>query len=85
MCLALPGQITAIDDSQALRTGTVEIGAMPIQVCLALVPDAGIKDYVLVHAGVAISQLDPDEAKRTLALFDDIESYLREEMASDDR
>jgi hydrogenase expression/formation protein HypC len=33
------------------------------------VPEAAVGDYVIVHAGYAISHLDPDEALRTLALF----------------
>jgi len=38
-------------------------------VSLALVPEAAPGDYVILHAGYAISRLDPDEALRTLALF----------------
>jgi hydrogenase expression/formation protein HypD len=38
-------------------------------VSLALVPEAQVGDYVIVHVGHAIGVLDPDEAERTLALF----------------
>lgn len=38
-------------------------------VSLALVPEARIGDYVIVHVGHAIGLLDADEAERTLALF----------------
>jgi hydrogenase expression/formation protein HypC len=36
-------------------------------VSLACVPDARPGDFVLVHAGLAISFLDEDEARRVLA------------------
>jgi hydrogenase expression/formation protein HypC len=34
---------------------------------MACVPDAAAGDYVLVHAGIAISQIDAAEAERVLA------------------
>ena len=39
------------------------------QVNLSYVPEIAIGDYVIVHAGFAISQLDQEEAEATLALF----------------
>ena len=39
------------------------------QVNLSYVPEIVIGDYVIVHAGFAISQLDQEEAEATLALF----------------
>jgi hydrogenase expression/formation protein HypC len=38
-------------------------------VSLALVDDAQVGDYVIVHVGFAIGRVDADEAERTLALF----------------
>ena len=32
-------------------------------------PDAVVGDYVIVHVGHAIGQIDPEEARRTLAMF----------------
>jgi len=50
------------------------------------VPDAGIGDYVLVHAGIAIEQIDEEQARETLAslrllLGDDNPSQVRSEGA----
>ena len=39
------------------------------EVNLSYVPEVAIGDYVIVHAGFAISQLDQEEAEATLALF----------------
>jgi len=38
-------------------------------VSLALVEDAQVGDFVIVHVGFAIGRVDADEAERTLALF----------------
>jgi len=47
----------------------IDLGGVRKQVSLALVPEAVVGDYVIVHVGYAISKLDPEEAQRTLALF----------------
>lgn len=68
MCLAVPGQVLSITDDQ-LRTGTVSFGGVTKDVSLALVPDAGVGDYVIVHVGFAISKLDEKAALRSLELI----------------
>jgi hydrogenase expression/formation protein HypC len=69
MCLAVPGKIVSITDgdSPILRSGKVDFGGVARDVSLACVPKAGVGDYVIVHAGCAISQLDEEEAEKTLA------------------
>lgn len=68
MCLAIPGQIQWINDDE-LRQGIVSFGGITKEVCLALVPEAVVGDYVLVHVGFAISKVDENVAQQTLALF----------------
>jgi hydrogenase expression/formation protein HypC len=67
MCLGVPGRLVertpAVD---GLASGVVEFAGLRRQVCLACVPDAAVGDHVIVHAGLAISRLDPDEARRLL-------------------
>ena len=70
MCLAIPAKVTALHDGDM---GTVNLAGVEREVSLALV-DAGVGDYVIVHVGIAISRLDEEEAKRTLALFDELKS-----------
>ena len=66
MCLALPTRIDALlDDGQAL----VNLGGVRKPISVALVPDAQVGDYVIVHVGHAIGLLDAAEAEKTLALF----------------
>ena len=69
MCLAVPGKILEINGSDTTRMGTVSFGGIGKEACLAFVPEAKVGDYVLVHAGFAISVVDEDEAAKTLEYF----------------
>jgi hydrogenase expression/formation protein HypC len=71
MCLALPARITEINDDD---TATVTLGGVRKQVSLALIEDATVGDYVVVHVGYALSKLDPAEAERTLALLTSLDA-----------
>jgi hydrogenase expression/formation protein HypC len=49
---------------------TTEVDGVTRQARLdLLLPDIGLGDYVLVHAGLAISRVDPDDAAETLDLL----------------
>ncbi len=67
MCLAIPARIVERGDGD---DAVVDLGGVRKTISLALVPEAVNGDYVIVHVGYALSRLDPDEAARTLALFD---------------
>lgn len=69
MCLGIPGRISGLLDGGLLRMGTVDFEGVSQTVCLAYVPEAGPGDYVLVHAGFAIGQLDEEQARETLAVL----------------
>lgn len=66
MCLAIPTQITAIDENQM---AAVVLGGVQRQVSLVMTPDAQVGDYVLVHTGYAITLMDPEEAHASLEAF----------------
>jgi hydrogenase expression/formation protein HypC len=72
MCLGIPGKIAEIFERNTLRMGRIDYGGVIQEACLAYVPEAVVDDYVIVHAGFAIQQLEPEEARETLALFDEI-------------
>lgn len=64
MCLGIPAEIISINpaaESQPLRTGTVRYGQLTKTVNLACVPEAVVGDHVLVHAGIAIGRLLPEQ------------------------
>jgi hydrogenase expression/formation protein HypC len=67
MCLAIPAQILAVDASG--DTAAVSLGGVKKSISLALVDDAAVGDYVLVHVGYALNKVSPEEAARTLALI----------------
>jgi hydrogenase expression/formation protein HypC len=69
MCLAVPGKLLSVSGSDITRMGTVSFGGVNKEACLAFVPDAKVGDYVLVHAGFAISVVDEEEAAQTLEDF----------------
>ena len=74
MCLAIPGEIISIKGDDALsRCGQVRFGDVMREICLAFVPDAVEGDYVLIHAGIAISVLDEDAAQATFRALEQIE------------
>ena len=72
MCLAIPGKIIELTDNEPLtRRGKVNFNGIVKEVNLSFVPDAGIDNYVMVHVGFAISQVDENEAQEVF-------EYLRE-------
>ncbi len=82
MCLAVPGHIMEVtevgDDAVIGRLGVIDLQGSRIEASLAMVPDAGKGDWVLIHAGFALTVLDEDEARATWdslreALGDEIE------------
>ena len=68
MCLAIPVQI----ESMQGKKGTVVFDGNRAEVLLSLVPQATEGDWVLVHAGFAITVLDPQDAKETYDLLREI-------------
>lgn len=69
MCLSVPTRVLEIKGDM----GVVEIGGVKREVSLLFVKNTvNLGEYVLVHAGFAIQKVDEDEAKETLALFDEI-------------
>ena len=65
MCLAIPSKITKIDNLMAV----IDVDGVRREASLLLVEDAQVGDYVIVHAGFAISKIDEQTALETLALL----------------
>jgi hydrogenase expression/formation protein HypC len=66
MCLALPARVVELIGRDR---AVVDLGGVRKQISIALVPEASVGDYVIVHVGYAIGMLDPEEAEATLKLF----------------
>jgi hydrogenase expression/formation protein HypC len=76
MCLAIPGKLIEIsNDSDAIfKSGRVSFDGVIKDISLALVPEAKINDYVLVHVGTAIGIVDENAANETLELLRELEA-----------
>lgn len=73
MCLGVPGRLIECDGcTNELASGVVEFAGIRRRVSLACVPEARPGDYVIVHAGIAISRIDADEAQRVFAYLDQV-------------
>lgn len=67
MCLGVPGRVSVwIERDPLLALAEIDFGGVRKRIQMACVPEAQIGDYVLVHAGVALTIIDPVQAERTL-------------------
>lgn len=82
MCLGIPGEVVRwIDRDPLLARAEVRFGELQRVCHLACVPEAEVGDFVIVHAGIAISKVNAREAQR---LFEDIDKFeLEQELASE--
>jgi hydrogenase expression/formation protein HypC len=68
MCLAIPGRVVRwVDTDPISGVAEVEFGGVRRECHMACVPEAAVGDFVIVHAGVALSIIDAAEADRVLA------------------
>jgi len=68
MCLAVPMKVVEIEGPVA----RVEEAGVSREVRVDLVEGVQVGDYVIVHAGLAIERLEPEEAEETLRLFEQL-------------
>ncbi|MBT4089740.1 MAG: HypC/HybG/HupF family hydrogenase formation chaperone [Deltaproteobacteria bacterium] len=72
MCLAIPGRIEEIGQQELLTMARVSFNGMIKEVCIEWVPDVKVGEYVIVHAGFAISILDEKEALENLKMINEV-------------
>ena len=74
MCLAIPGKVETITGDDAItRMGRVNFGGVIKEASLAYVPEARVGDYVIVHAGFALSKVDEAEAHKVFEYLQHME------------
>ena len=76
MCLAIPARIEKLlpDGAALVRVGE---GEVVLNVSVILLPEPpAVGDYVLVHAGFAISRLDPADAEETLKILREMAEHV---------
>jgi hydrogenase expression/formation protein HypC len=69
MCLGIPAKVVQIDES---KLGKVDYLGTKVKTNLSLLENIKVGDWVIVHAGFAISVLDEEEAQETLSLLREI-------------
>jgi hydrogenase expression/formation protein HypC len=71
MCLAVVGRIEEIDGEMA----SAEILGVRRQISIVLVPEIKIGDYVMIHAGFAINQMEEKDAHETESIIKEVLKY----------
>ena len=71
MCLGVPARVVEVRDGTAI----VDFGGVFREVDVSLV-DVKPGDYVIVHAGIAISELKPEEAEEVLRTWKEYLEFL---------
>lgn len=71
MCLAIPGKIIKIIDSEKAE---VLLGGIRKTVRIDLLPDVSENEYVLIHAGYAITKINPKEADEINSAWEELQS-----------
>jgi hydrogenase expression/formation protein HypC len=66
MCLGIPAKVLSVEDS---KMGKADDMGTKIQTDFTLLEDVKIGDWVIIHAGFAISKLDEKEAQETIELI----------------
>jgi hydrogenase expression/formation protein HypC len=79
VCLAIPGQIVELVD-EPNRLAKVEVAGVRRNVNVGLLDDVGPGDWVLIHVGFAISQIDEDEARATYELLVEMGAEYEQEL-----
>lgn len=76
MCLAVPGRIISISAAAdpLARTGRIDFSGVTRDISLAYVPEAKVADYVIVHAGFALSVLDQEDARGSLQALRELDA-----------
>ncbi|MCL2626660.1 MAG: HypC/HybG/HupF family hydrogenase formation chaperone [Cystobacterineae bacterium] len=69
MCLAVPAKIIRLLENQE---AVVDMGGVFQTISTAFVPEARVGQHVVVHVGFALSILDEEEARKSLALFESL-------------
>ena len=72
MCLGVPGQIVERFEKDGLPMARVSFAGIIKETCLAYVPEAQVGQYVLVHVGFALSQIDEQEAQEIFSYLEEI-------------
>src|SRR5260370_21934104 len=83
MCLAIRGKIIELNENAGMRMAKVDFGGVTREACVEYLLEADAGDYVMVHAGMAISKVDEAEAVGTYKYPDEQMDQLAELIAAE--
>ena len=70
MCLAIPGKIVSIDESNnELKMAKVNFGGVMKDICIQWLDEIQVGDYVLAHVGFALNKIDQKDAEETIEIL----------------
>jgi len=72
MCLGLPGQVVEITGNRAI----VDVMGATREIAVDFMKDLKIGDYVLIHAGCAVSKINEEEATATIDIFKELQEVM---------
>ena len=73
MCLAIPGKIISIDDSNPeLKMAKVSFAGVSKDICIQWIDNPQVGEYVLAHVGFALNKVDEKDAEETIQLLKDM-------------
>jgi hydrogenase expression/formation protein HypC len=76
MCLAIPAKILEIDGVMS----KVDINGVKREANLSLLPDTGVGDYVLIHAGFAIQKWEEEDVQEFNEIVDSFDPEVKNEL-----
>ena len=81
MCLGIPGRVVEFVD-EARQLAKVDVASVRRIVHVGLLQPEGLErgDWVLIHVGFAISKIDEEEAKRTIAFLEELGDAYQQEL-----
>lgn len=74
MCLGLPGKVVELRGNKCI----VDIMGATREIAIDFLKDLKVGEYVLIHAGVAISKIDEEEANNTVELIKELKEIMNE-------
>ena len=83
MCLAIPGQIVELVDADK-NLAKVDVSGVKRVINVSCVLDDNhpfescIDDWVLIHVGFAMSRINEEEARKTMAVLDEMGEMMQQ-------
>ena len=78
MCLGIPAQV--VDLGPRPGDATAEISGVRRKISVTLCPEVEVGDWVLLHVGFALEQIDEEQARETLALLEQVGEVYEQEL-----